>query len=213
MDKKSFSDRLPTAGRTANRRRERMSHSANTRPSRSLRSGCFLSPAVGRTGILGLEATQDRHLAGVCGILAGGALLELQQSILSGAPPQAMGLIQVQYEPAYFLSVLLFFAGAAVAFYVSLPSTTKLPRGFRCWLLRIPHLLRPPVHRCCKRVSLIFRRAIRKPSSCLLRFRPHRACASARVAASNLLPTPAFASADRRNPKSRNRFSAPVAAA
>ena len=66
-----------------------------------------------------LKQRRTDIFAGVCGILAGGALLELQQSILSGAPPQAMGLIQVQYEPAYFLSVLLFFAGAAVAFYVS----------------------------------------------------------------------------------------------
>lgn len=66
-----------------------------------------------------LKQRRTDLFAGVCGILAGGALLELQQSILSGAPPQAMGLIQVQYQPAYFLSLVLFFAGAALAFYVA----------------------------------------------------------------------------------------------
>ena len=66
-----------------------------------------------------LKQRRTDIIGGVCGIVAGGALLALQQSILSGAPPQAMGLIQVQYQPAYFLSVLLFFAGAAVAFYVA----------------------------------------------------------------------------------------------
>ncbi len=66
-----------------------------------------------------LKQRRTDIIGGVCGIIGGGSLLALQQSILSGAPPQAMGLIQVQYQPAYFLSVLLFFAGAALMFYVA----------------------------------------------------------------------------------------------
>ncbi len=66
-----------------------------------------------------LKQRRTDIVAGVCGIVAGASLLELQQSILSGAPPQAMGLIQVQYQPAYFLSVLLFFIGAAVMLYLA----------------------------------------------------------------------------------------------
>lgn len=65
-----------------------------------------------------LKQRRTDIIGAVCGIVGGASLLALQQSILSGAPPQAMGLIQVQYQPGYFLSVLLFFAGAAVSFYV-----------------------------------------------------------------------------------------------
>jgi hypothetical protein len=78
-----------------------------------------------------LKQRRTDIFAGVCGVLGGGSLLTLQQSILSGAPPQALGLIQVQYQPAYFVSVLLFFAGAAVLFYVAFArrdvSTASLP--------------------------------------------------------------------------------------
>jgi hypothetical protein len=66
-----------------------------------------------------LKQRRTDIVAGVCGIAAAGSLLALQQSILSGAPPQALGLLQVQYQPAYYLSVLLFFAGAAAAFFVA----------------------------------------------------------------------------------------------
>lgn len=58
-------------------------------------------------------------IAGACGIVAGGSLLALQQSILSGAPPQALGLIQIQYDPGYYCSVLLFFITAALLFYLA----------------------------------------------------------------------------------------------
>lgn len=78
-----------------------------------------------------LKQRRTDIIGAVCGIVGGASLLALQQSILSGAPPQAMGLIQVQYQPAYFLSVLLFFAGAAVSFYVAFAkqgaSTASLP--------------------------------------------------------------------------------------
>lgn len=73
-----------------------------------------------------LKQRRTDIVAGVCGIVGGGSLLVLQQSILSGAPPQALGLIQVQYQPAYFLSLLLFFAGAAVAFYVAFARPPEL---------------------------------------------------------------------------------------
>ena len=78
-----------------------------------------------------LKQRRTDMVGAVCGIVGGGSLLALQQSILSGAPPQALGLIQVQYQPAYFLSVLLFFAGAAILFYVAFAkqgaSTASLP--------------------------------------------------------------------------------------
>ena len=57
--------------------------------------------------------------AGACGILAAASLLALQQSITSGAPPQAMGMIQVQYQAGYFASVLAFFVGGAAAIYLA----------------------------------------------------------------------------------------------
>lgn len=66
-----------------------------------------------------LKQRRTDIIAGVCGIVAGGSLLALQQSILSGAPPQALGLIQISYQPAYLISVLLFFVGAALMFYVA----------------------------------------------------------------------------------------------
>ncbi|MGC2110485.1 MAG: zinc ribbon domain-containing protein [Candidatus Korobacteraceae bacterium] len=64
-----------------------------------------------------LKQRRTDIIGGVCGVVAAGSLLALQQSILSGAPPQALGLIQIQYQPAYFLSLLMFFAGAALLFY------------------------------------------------------------------------------------------------
>ena len=57
--------------------------------------------------------------AGACGIVGAGSLLALQHSIVAGAPPQAMGLIQVQYQAGYFLSLLAFLAGAALSLYLA----------------------------------------------------------------------------------------------
>ncbi len=75
-----------------------------------------------------LKQRRTDIIGAVCGIIGGGSLLALQQSILSGAPPQAMGLIQIQYQPAYFLSVLLFFAGAVMMFYVAFArQSTSVP--------------------------------------------------------------------------------------
>jgi zinc-ribbon domain len=75
-----------------------------------------------------LKQRRTDIIGGVCGIIGGGSLLALQQSILSGAPPQAMGLIQIQYQPAYFLSVLLFFAGSVMMFYVAFArQSTSVP--------------------------------------------------------------------------------------
>jgi len=66
-----------------------------------------------------LKQRRTDIVGAVCGIVGGGSLLALQQSILSGAPPQALGLLQVQYQPTYYLSVLLLFAGACLLFYVA----------------------------------------------------------------------------------------------
>lgn len=75
-----------------------------------------------------LKQRRTDIIGAVCGIIGGGSLLALQQSILSGAPPQAMGLIQIQYQPAYFLSVLLFFAGSVMMFYVAFArQSTSVP--------------------------------------------------------------------------------------
>ncbi|MGA2903716.1 MAG: zinc ribbon domain-containing protein [Candidatus Korobacteraceae bacterium] len=64
-----------------------------------------------------LKQSSTSVIGGVCGVFSAGCLLALQQSLTSGAPPEALGLIQVQYQPGYYLSVLLFFGGAAVLFY------------------------------------------------------------------------------------------------
>jgi hypothetical protein len=83
-------------------------------------------------GIAGLVLSLLRQrrtdiVGAVCGIIGGGSLLALQQSILSGAPPQALGLIQIQYQPAYYLSVLLFFVGAGLLFYVAFARQAEPP--------------------------------------------------------------------------------------
>jgi len=64
-----------------------------------------------------LNQRRTRVIAGISGIVAAASLLALQQSIASGAPPQAMGLLQIQYQPGYFLSIGLFFVGAALLLY------------------------------------------------------------------------------------------------
>ena len=66
-----------------------------------------------------LNQRRTEIAAGICGILGACSLLTLQQSIASGAPPQAMGLLHVQYEPGYFLSVVASFAGAGLSLYLA----------------------------------------------------------------------------------------------
>ena len=95
-----------------------------------------------------LKQRRTDIFGGVCGIIGGGSLLALQQSILSGAPPQAMGLIQIQYQPAYFLSVLLFFAGSVMMFYVAFARQSTSVPSLPASATPYPAFRHPSVHLC-----------------------------------------------------------------
>ncbi len=68
-------------------------------------------------------------VSGAAGLLAGICLLFLQNEVPSGAPPEALGLLKLSYDPAYYVSVLLFFAGAGLCAFMEYSGGAKQTTG------------------------------------------------------------------------------------
>ena len=61
-------------------------------------------------------------ISGICGIVAAVSLMTLASSAAASAPASAMGMLDISYQPGYYLAVVLMLASGAVALIVNFRS-------------------------------------------------------------------------------------------
>jgi hypothetical protein len=61
-------------------------------------------------------------VSGVCGIVAAVSLMTLASSAQASAPPSAMGMLDISYQPGYYLALVLMLCSGVVALIVNFRS-------------------------------------------------------------------------------------------
>lgn len=77
-------------------------------------------------------------ISGAAGVLSAISLLFLQNETPAGAPPEALGMISLSYEPGYYASILLFFAGAGFCLFAEYASRSHPVAGVRAQNASLP---------------------------------------------------------------------------